>query len=736
MTIRRPSGTAKFEAQILEGWKRLAARRAGSAQAVAEGRCFLEARPCPFERRQDFENRFGGDCTHCPRVQAAAEQAGVPLPGKPGVPATLPLLLALLERDGSEPADGVDDDGRYHAAAVLLRSLPMLHAAPHRRRATRVLLGAIAGAFPELIDTILYFEASPEGTSLRLEASLRRADLDGPEPEPEGWLDAEALEAAGLFDGAVFDALRDAPLPLDEDRDLLSDAVSDGRTAVVPQVGREFRLPARVVDHLPDGPAAILPIFGRDRVSGVLIVSAAPEIASWTADQIELMSGIAAQAGIAMENAGVLAAAGRREAAVRAVAELGEAELSASHEGLWSEPALRRVLTALNAGILVTWTRDEDGSFVPAASEGEPAAAVKSVTELGTAIQTWFGTDATPILIDSVSNDPRLPGTFPEEWGAAMAVPLRLAGTLRGAFLAVRALRAEGPAVEPFDTQDARIAGIVASILALGAARTADQSRLAHTERRANELEAQLRHADKLAVVGERGILVAQEIRNPIAAITGFARRVLRALGETDPNREYLEIILRETERLERILTEQVAMAQMTRPRLKLASLNALVQEVLELQSEELVRRRVRLLKRLSPDLPSLLIDQDKMRQVLLNILYHALHSVPSGGRVRVETRTGPGVVHVEIAHDGPKVPGESLDRLFVPFHASRRYGAGVGLAVAYQIVREHGGEIRARSEGDWSSIVTVYLPVRENQDRRGKPDRRAGRSDRRRRMA
>jgi nitrogen-specific signal transduction histidine kinase len=55
---------------------------------------------------------------------------------------------------------------------------------------------------------------------------------------------------------------------------------------------------------------------------------------------------------------------------------------------------------------------------------------------------------------------------------------------------------------------------------------------------------------------------------------------------------------------------------------------------------------------------------------------------------------------------------------------------------MAYQIVREHGGEIRARSEGDWTSIVTIYLPVRENQDRRKKPDRRAGRSDRRRRLA
>jgi signal transduction histidine kinase len=144
----------------------------------------------------------------------------------------------------------------------------------------------------------------------------------------------------------------------------------------------------------------------------------------------------------------------------------------------------------------------------------------------------------------------------------------------------------------------------------------------------------------------------------------------------------------------------------------------------------------VRLLKRLSPDVPSLLLDNEKMRHVLANVFQYALQQVPSGGRVRVETRSGDGHVQAEVAHDGPKTAGESLDRLFVPFSTSRRYAAGVGLAVAYQIVREHGGEIRARSEGDWSSILTIYLPVRENTDRRGKPDRRGGRNDRRRRLA
>jgi len=287
-----------------------------------------------------------------------------------------------------------------------------------------------------------------------------------------------------------------------------------------------------------------------------------------------------------------------------------------------------------------------------------------------------------------------------------------------------------------FDVEDARVAELIAAIAALSDSRLSQEETLRVKDRRLHEVEAQLRHAEKLAVVGERGVQVAQDVRNPVAAITGFAKRVLKSLSAKDPNREYLEIILRETERLERVLSEQVALAQMTKPRLKLENLNALVQDVLQSQAEDLVRRRVRLLKRLSPEVPTLLLDNEKMRQVLLNVLSYALHSVPSGGRLRVETRAAQGAVQAEIAHDGPKVAGEVLDRLFVPFSTSRRYGAGVGLAMAYQIVREHGGEIRARSEGDWSSIVTIYLPTRENDDRRRRPDRRDIRPDRRRKLA
>jgi signal transduction histidine kinase len=740
-------GAAQAESQLVAAWKRFAARKLGSATRVVGGACYLESPPCPFDPRATFEARFTNDCTGCPRMRGASERLGPASTQSAGPFSTLGLLLHLSEGNGSNPDGGAaapslsadeHEESRYQTASTLLRALPLLHAASGMRRTARVLAAAIAGAFVDQVDTILYFDVAPDGVALRLECAFRRADVGIPVPDRDGYLDVELLAAGGAFDAELFSRLREAPLPMDQDRDLLSDAVFDGRTTVVGNPAREFRLPTLLVEHLPDGPAAILPVFGRERVRGVLVVSAAAGMGGWTSDQVELLMAIATEAGMALEGAALVDLARRRGGGLRALFDLLASLLKPAGPEPSLDAALRVLADATESSHAIAWTKSEEGPHTVAAIVGRPDTGEAELRELGETFRHWLDADPKPMLLDSLARDPRFSGALPEAWGSALAVPLRVDDNHWGTFLLVRETRAgTEPAALPYDTEDAGLGILAASVASLARLREAGLETVHRAQRRLRDSEAQLRHVEKIAVVGERGIQIAQEIRNPVSAISGFAKRVLKALPETDENREYLEIILREADRLERVLAEQIALAQLTRPRLKLQSLNTVVQEALELQSEELVRRRVRLLKRLGPDLPSLLIDPDKIRQVLSNVLRHALQSVPSGGRVRVETRSGVGVVQAEVAHDGPKVAGETLDRLFVPFSTSRRYGAGVGLAVAYQMVREHGGEIRARSEGDWSSILTIYLPVRENQDRRARPDRRTGgKNDRRRRTA
>jgi len=741
MGSKRAAGTVWLEEQILAAWKRYADRSVQGAQRAAEGACYLEPRPCPFERRSDFETRFAQDCLHCARMQESAERCGPVPPGSGGASPTLAVLLRLLEEETRaarlEHLDGMEEEeSRYRTAGFLFRSVPLLHVALTHDRIARILLAAIGGAFAEEVDSILLLRLTPEGSGLTLAASYRRADRVAPEEPVRTYVDLDAFEAEGGFESPVFEALREERFPLDHDRDLLSDAIFDGRSLTLSSPIRELRLPSALAEALPDGPAALLPVFGREKVLGVLIVSRAEEAGTWSQDQLELLTAIAAQAGLAFEGNSVIELSRRRgNAADLALAlsrEVGRAARAESR----AELALKALIPATHAAGGVAWIRGEGDAQELAYVHGVDPAAAQELAQLGAWLGQWFEADRKPLAIPGVNEDPRVSGFTPEDWRGILAVPIREASRVSGALLVFNKSGGAPGIPSAFDTEDARIAELLAAVASLAHVRSAHEETLRVKERRLHEVEAQLRHAEKLAVVGERGVQVAQDIRNPVAAITGFAKRVLKTLPAKDENREYVEIILRETERLERVLGEQVALAQMTRPRLKLENLNALVQDVLQSQAEDLVRRRVRLLKRLAPDVPPLLLDSEKMRQVLVNILSYALQSVPSGGRLRVETRSGQGAVQAEIAHDGPKVAGEMLDRLFVPFSTSRRYGAGVGLAMAYQIVREHGGEIRARSEGDWSSIVTIYLPVRENDDRRRKPDRRDTRSDRRRRLA
>jgi K+-sensing histidine kinase KdpD len=257
---------------------------------------------------------------------------------------------------------------------------------------------------------------------------------------------------------------------------------------------------------------------------------------------------------------------------------------------------------------------------------------------------------------------------------------------------------------------------------------------LAAAERRREDLATRLREQDRLAAVGEMAARVAEDARAPLASVAAFAARALLDLPEGDPRREYLEVVQREAERVEALLHEQLAYAQLERPRLRMEDLNGVVHEALRAAAEALTRRRVRLVKKFAPELPTLLLDAARIRRVVSNIVACALEALPVGGRMRVETRRAGAFVVLEVVHDRTQQAGDVLEQLFAPFGASAASGAALGLGVAHQIVREHGGEIRVRSEDEWSSVFAITLPVLDNQDRRKSTDRRAVRPERRRR--
>ena len=335
-----------------------------------------------------------------------------------------------------------------------------------------------------------------------------------------------------------------------------------------------------------------------------------------------------------------------------------------------------------------------------------------------------------PLSGDSPTDATELPANIVGETSVWAALPLIAYGRVLGVLVVHDGLERESG----WERGDLEFLGVLADSAALLLEHARRLEELERGERQRADLAARLREQDRMASLGELAARVAQESRNPLASISAFARRAHRALGEDDPQREYLEIVVREAERLEAMLLEQSAYAQLEKPRLRMENLNAAVQLALQRASETLVRRRVRLLKKLAPDLPQLLLDSPRIQRVVENVVAFALESVPVGGRIRVETRRAQAFAMIEIAHDGARQGGDLLEHLFVPFAQGQPAGAAVGLGVAQQIVREHGGEVRVRSEGEWGTVFSFTLPVMENQDRRHASERRGSRLDRRRR--
>jgi signal transduction histidine kinase len=277
--------------------------------------------------------------------------------------------------------------------------------------------------------------------------------------------------------------------------------------------------------------------------------------------------------------------------------------------------------------------------------------------------------------------------------------------------------------------------GALADLTAVAIDHATRFAELSAANLRHRELAARLARQERLAMLGETASRIADEARHPVNSIRTFSRRAREALVEGQPEREYLEIVLRETERLERLLGEHLDRTEVEPPSLQLQNLNEIVQANVQRIGDVLVRRRIRLLKKLSPELPRLLIDADRIGHMMSRVLENALEAVSIGGRIRVETRRAGSFAVVEVAHDGPRSPGTALDHLFVPF-ANSRNGAGVGLGLAQRVVREHGGEVRVRADGEWSTVVVFTLPIPDNQDRRrGIHERRLIRNDRRRRI-
>lgn len=234
-----------------------------------------------------------------------------------------------------------------------------------------------------------------------------------------------------------------------------------------------------------------------------------------------------------------------------------------------------------------------------------------------------------------------------------------------------------------------------------------------------DDLQSRLSRSERLATLGQVAAGIAHEIRNPLVGIGSNAVLLLDEFDASDPRRADVDIIVKETKRLDRIVNQIIDYA---RPRDFAPSpciVSDLLDEVVKLLNSSLEARRVAVKRSLSPMLAPLHADHDQIKQVLLNILQNAMEASPEGGSIDVtvfEFLQGQkaGVV-IKITDHGPGIPDKVLARVFEPFFTSgKRQGTGLGLAICRNIIDAHGGDIQITSELGKGANVRIWLPFHQ----------------------
>jgi two-component system, NtrC family, nitrogen regulation sensor histidine kinase GlnL len=240
------------------------------------------------------------------------------------------------------------------------------------------------------------------------------------------------------------------------------------------------------------------------------------------------------------------------------------------------------------------------------------------------------------------------------------------------------------------------------------------------------ELEEDLKRADRLAMVGTLAAGLAHEIRNPLGGIKGAAQLLRRSLDPHSSLIEYTQIMTREVDRVNLLIEQLLDLSRPAKLEIVPLNIHEILEDVLLLELKTKSGPALTVKKLFDPSLPPILGDRNRLTQVFLNLVKNGYQAMNGSGTLTVTTRLesnrhvrGDGsrrrkFIWVEIADQGVGIKEEDLLHIFSPFFTTKNSGTGLGLAVCYWIIKEHGGIIRVESVEGKGSTFKVSLVVAE----------------------
>ncbi len=259
-----------------------------------------------------------------------------------------------------------------------------------------------------------------------------------------------------------------------------------------------------------------------------------------------------------------------------------------------------------------------------------------------------------------------------------------------------------------------------------------DKDRIENLNKRLKEsieylerMQSRLIEAEKLAAMGRLTYDIAHEIRNPLSALGGMARRLDKHLKENTKEKEYVKIILSEAERLEAILKDvMILSSEQFRFELKRGNINKPIQDAVKFFRDIWQNGQIRLVEKYLPNPPRVYFDYDQIKQAIGNLITNAIDAVDEKGGT-ISVRTGTKMynevlwVTVSINNTGKPIPKDKLERIFQPFYSTKKIGVGtgLGLAIVQKIMEEHRGFIEVKSDEQAGTTFTLHFPYQSEEE-------------------
>jgi len=227
-------------------------------------------------------------------------------------------------------------------------------------------------------------------------------------------------------------------------------------------------------------------------------------------------------------------------------------------------------------------------------------------------------------------------------------------------------------------------------------------------------LQDQLRHADRLATIGQLAAGVAHELNEPLGNALGFAQLAKKCPGLPEQAEQDVEKAVQASLSAREVIKKLMLFARRMPPKKTQVNLNQLVEEGLYFLESRCAKEGIELVRSLSPNLPEITADPGQLTQVLVNLVVNAIQAMPEGGKLTVRTDAGDGYISLKVEDTGLGMKGDVLKKIFMPFYTTKDVdkGTGLGLAVVHGIVSSHGGSISVDSKVGRGTSFEVKLPL------------------------